>query len=95
MILGILSLVTILVLLLHYDGEPQFQWHGVTLNAVVSVLATVARIGLVVPVAESLAQWKWMWFSKEPRPLVDFELLDDASRGSRGSLLLLWEKKSW
>jgi heme/copper-type cytochrome/quinol oxidase subunit 2 len=93
--LGISSLVVILVLLLQYNNEAQPQWHGVTLNAVISVLATVARIGLVVPVAESLAQWKWMWFSKDLRPLADFELLDDASRGSRGSMMLLWETKSW
>ena len=94
LILAICAFIVILVLLLHYNGHPQFQWHGVTLNAVVSVLATVARIGIVLPVAESLAQWKWMHFSKRPEPLEDFDLLDDASKGSRGSLLLLWEKRS-
>lgn len=95
LVLGICAFVVIIVLLSHYDGRQQFQWNGVTLNAVVSVLATIARIGIVVPVAEALAQWKWMHFSKGYKPLGDFGLLDDASRGTRGSLLLLWEKKSW
>lgn len=94
LVLGIGAFVIIVVLLAHYDGKQKFQWNGVTLNAVVAVLATIARIGLVVPVAEALAQWKWMHFSKEYKPLGDFGLLDDASRGTRGSLLLLWEKKS-
>jgi hypothetical protein len=94
LLLGICAFIVIIVLLSHYDGRQQFQWNGVTLNAVVSVLATIARIGIVVPVAEALAQWKWMHFSKGYKPLSDFGLLDDASRGTRGSLLLLWEKKS-
>jgi hypothetical protein len=94
LLLGIGAFIVIIVLLSHYDGKQQFQWNGVTLNAVVSVLATIARIGIVVPVAEALAQWKWMHFSNGYKPLSDFGLLDDASRGTRGSLLLLWEKKS-
>lgn len=94
LLLGICAFIVIIVLLSHYDGRQQFQWNGVTLNAVVSVLATIARIGIVVPVAEALAQWKWMHFSKGYKALSDFGLLDDASRGTRGSLLLLWEKKS-
>lgn len=94
LILGICAFVVIIVLLAQYDGKQQFQWHGVTLNAVVSVLATIARIGIGVPIAEALAQWKWMHFSKGYEPLGDFDLLDDASRGTRGSILLLWEKRS-
>ena len=94
LLLGICAFVVIVVLLAHYDGKQQFQWSGVTLNAVVAVLAAVTRIGIVVPVTEALAQWKWMHFSKGYKPLSDFGLLDDASRGTRGSLVLLWEKKS-
>ena len=94
LLLSILSLVVIIILLSVYDGHPQFQFHGVTLNTVIAILAACVRIGFIVPVSESLAQWKWIWFSREARPLSDFEVIDDASRGSRGSLLLLWETKS-
>ena len=92
-LLSIASLIVIIVLLSVYDGHPQFQFNGVTLNTVIAVLAAAVRIGFAVPVAESLAQWKWLWFSERARPLADFEALDDASKGSRGSFLLLWETK--
>lgn len=94
LLLSIVALILIVVLLSVYDGRPQFQWHGVTLNTVIAILAACVRIGFVVPVAESLAQWKWLWFTQKPRPLIDFEAIEDASRGPRGSLALLWETKS-
>jgi hypothetical protein len=89
------SLAIIVVLLQQYNGYPQFRWHVLTLNAVISALATIVRIGFVVPVAASLAQWKWKWFSKRPKPLVDFQTLDKADRGSVGSLMLIWRTRSW
>ena len=94
LVLSVASLVVIIVLLSVYGGHPQFQFHGVTLNAVIAILAACVLVGFVVPVAESLSQWKWLWFSKKARPLSHFETLDDASHGSRGSFLLLWETKS-
>lgn len=93
LILSVLSLVAIIVLLAIYDGEPQFSFGVLNLNATVAILATAFRIGFMVAVGEALAQWKWLWFSKKPRTLGDFDSIDDASRGSRGSLLLLWDTK--
>lgn len=87
-------LIAIVILLNVYDGHPEFSFGGITLNAVIAILAAGVRIGFMVPIAESLAQWKWIWFAKKSRPLGDFDSLDDASRGSRGSALLLWETKS-
>lgn len=95
LLLSLSATVVIIVLLSVYDGHPQFQWHGVTLNAVIAVLAACVRAGFMVPVEESLSQWKWLWFVGKTRHLADFESIDDASRGSRGSLILLWETKSW
>ncbi len=94
LVLSILALIAIVILLRIYYGRPQFSFHGVTLNAVIAVLAACVRIGFAIPVSEGLAQWKWLWFASKTRPLGDFDTLDDASRGSRGSLLLLWETKS-
>lgn len=95
LILAVVSLVVIIILLSVYDGKPQFSFGFLNLNAVIAILAAAFRIGFMVPVGEALAQWKWLWFSKKPRPLGDFDSIDDASRGSRGSLLLLWETKGW
>lgn len=87
-------LAIIIVLLSVYDGRPQFSFGGVTLNAVIAILAAGVRIGFMVPIAESLSQWKWIWFAKRARPVVEFDAIDDASRGSKGSALLLLETKS-
>lgn len=93
LILSVVSLVAIIILLTVYDGEPQFSFGVLNLNTVIAILAAAFRIGFMVPVGEALAQWKWLWFSKKPRALGDFDSIDEASRGSRGSLLLLWETK--
>jgi hypothetical protein len=95
LILAIVSLVVIIILLSVYDGKPQFSFGFLNLNAVIAILAAAFRIGFMVPVGEALAQWKWLWFSKKTRPLGDFDAIDDASRGSRGALLLLWKTKGW
>jgi hypothetical protein len=95
LILAIVSLVVIIILLVVYDGKPQFSFGFVNLNAVIAILAAAFRIGFMVPVGEALAQWKWLWFSKKTRPLGDFDAIDDASRGSRGAFLLLWKHKGW
>ena len=95
LILSVVSLIAIIILLSIYDGKAQFAFAFLNLNTVISILAAAFRIGFMVPVGEALAQWKWLWFSKKSRPLGDFDSIDDASRGSRGSLLLLWETKGW
>ena len=95
LVLSIVSLIAIIILLSIYDGKPQFSFGFLNLNTVIAILATAFRIGFMVPVGEALAQWKWLWFSKKARPLGDFDSIDDASRGSRGALLLLWETKGW
>lgn len=93
LVLSVVSLVAIVILLSVYDGEPQFSFGIINLNTIIAILAAAFRIGFMVPVGEALAQWKWLWFSKKSRPLADFDSIDDASRGSRGSLLLLWQTK--
>ncbi len=80
------------VLLALEDGKPVFSWYGVTLNALVALLATCSKSALLVVVAESTSQWKWILFSRDARPLMDFERIDSASRGPFGSLKLLWSQ---
>jgi hypothetical protein len=61
---------------------------SVTLNSVLSLIATVFKICLGFPVAASLGQLKWDWFA-DGHKLADFQLFDSA-RGVLGSLTLLW-----
>jgi hypothetical protein len=76
-------------MLRRYDQQPLPAWpHGITLNTAVAFISTLCRTAFVLPVVESLSQLKWNWF-RSPRPLHDFKVFDEASRGPFGSLKLL------
>jgi hypothetical protein len=82
--------VSMVAVLVAYDGKPIFDWHGVTLNTVISLLSTATKGTLMFAIAESISQWKWILFANESRPLMDLERVDSASRGPLGSAKLLW-----
>lgn len=86
-------LVALVGVLLGFDGKAIFTWHGVTLNAIVSLLSTASKGALLFAVAELVSQWKWILFTGRARPLMDFERIDSASRGLLGSLRLMWNFK--
>ncbi|KAH7419273.1 hypothetical protein BKA64DRAFT_751689 [Cadophora sp. MPI-SDFR-AT-0126] len=94
--ISILSMAALVGLLYHYNETVARRLgHGITLNGDVAVLATICRTCLMIPVASGLSQGKWLWFSVDRAPengrrLEDLEVLDNASRGSWGSLDLLW-----
>ena len=83
------SLTIIAIVVYIYDSHagstlPQ----GVSLNAIVSVLATVYKSYLLLVVATCISQLKWPWY-RVRRSLNDLQILDDASRGPLGSAVLL------
>ena len=86
---GIGCLLAIVGTLAAYDGRrvPNFRW-GITLNTIVSLLASFATAALMVPITSGLAQLKWIWFQK-PRKLADFDTIEDARSGPYGSVKLL------
>lgn len=89
-IVGSTSLsVTIVVLLAYYNNKPVFDWHGVTLNAIVSIMSTISKALLAFTLDESLGQAKWIWLSRQPQPLNDLNLIDQASRGPLGCCKIL------
>lgn len=83
----------IFALLWVYQDKPPLRWHGITLNAFVAIFSTIARSLLAFTLSNSLGQWKWRWFSGGRNPLIDFEIINDASRGPLGSFRLLWRTK--
>lgn len=88
-LLALGCLTTIIALLYSFNGQRVPEWaSGITLNAVVSILATVTVFSLMVPVAAGLGQLKWLRM-RHKRPLMDFELIENAGRGPAGSILLL------
>ena len=85
-----LCMTTIISVLWYYDNKELPQWgFGVTLNVFISVFSNLARASLLLPTAEALGQLKWNWFRRESKTMMDFEILDSASRGPWGALVLL------
>ena len=82
--------VAIAILLFTFDGHRAPDWpYGITLGALVSLLATIAIFLLTVPVTSGLGQIKWLWFRSEQHKIIDFEVIEEAGRGPMGSFLLL------
>ena len=65
---------------------------GISVNAFISIFSGFAKSALLLPTAEALGQLKWSWFTNKRR-MLDFEVLDSASRGPWGSLMLLARTK--
>lgn len=100
---SVLAFIAIIVLLRHYEGSGVTEVRlpiGLNLTGLLSLLATVSRVGLMVPVASALSQeiWTWLCESKRgpkhrSRQLRDLELSDNASRGAWGSFLFLFRSR--
>lgn len=89
-----LSLLAIIVLLWTADGKSIFNWHGLAINTIVSIFSAITKLLLAFAVANSLSQWKWVWFTRGSRSLAEFDILDDASRGALWSnIRILWRTK--
>ncbi|KPI36104.1 uncharacterized protein AB675_1615 [Cyphellophora attinorum] len=87
---SVLSAIAIGVVLWLYNGEPVPHLpHGVTLNAIVSVLANISKSNLLLVLGSAISQLKWVWYQRG-RPLVDAEVFEEAARGPWGSLKMLF-----
>jgi hypothetical protein len=88
--LSLLCSASIIIVLYKCDGKPLPNWpHSITLNSLMALPTTLAKAGLVVPIAEALSQLKWVWFAEKDQPLVDFQTFDEASRTPFGGFKLL------
>jgi hypothetical protein len=76
--------------ILHYGNNKRLsEWKlYISPNALVSFIGTLARACMLFIAATVISQMKWLYF-KRNRPLSDFDLLDSASRGPLGSLMVL------
>lgn len=94
---SVANLFAIVAVLRAYDGTTLRPMpYGLTLNAIISTLATASKTALICAVAGSMSQLKWCLFQKD-RKLYDLQMFDDASRGPAGSVSLLWKRtrKTW
>lgn len=88
--LSALCLCAIGLLLACYNGQalPKEWPLGFTLNTYIAILSAFFKYTLAIPVDTAMGQLKWIWFRSAPKPLMDFEKFDEASRGPWGSVVL-------
>lgn len=75
-----------------YDGTKLISLPlNITLNAFLSFFTTLAKAAFMIPVAEAMSQWKWNMYgtNRAGWPMNDFNMIEQASRGTLGSLRLL------
>ncbi|KAM0718439.1 hypothetical protein Q7P37_005509 [Cladosporium fusiforme] len=91
MTFSVACLTAVAIIVLRFDNQtiPHFV-SGITLNTIISILSTAARMALIYVVSATLGQLKWHWFDRKGRQLRDMQVLDDASRGPVGSFAMLF-----
>lgn len=88
---SLLGVLAIAILLSCYDGHSQPQWpFWINLNTILSMFTTLITASLVLIATSCISQAKWIHYRRETRPLKDFVMFDEASRGPLGSLQALW-----
>ena len=90
LLVSLLSLVAIVLILRLREERPLPDWPvSITINALISIFATVMSATMSVPIAAGVSQAKWSWF-QQYHALSDVEVYDQASRGPWGALKMLW-----
>lgn len=91
---SIIAVVSVMVLFAVFDGKQDFEWRGITLNAIVSTLSTVSRLTLLIAISSCIGQLRWNLFSQRQIPVSYMDTWDSASQGALGCVTLLWETKN-
>ncbi|KAF4968409.1 hypothetical protein FSARC_4206 [Fusarium sarcochroum] len=90
-LLSVTCLIIVAEVLLLVNGKPLESWSfPIQPNSIISVLTTVSKSAMLVPITSCLSQLKWRHISTQPRSLSHFQVFDDASRGPWGSAVLAW-----
>ena len=80
MILSTMCIIAITILLKNIDGIPLHSWRlGVSVEAVLSMLAALSKSCLLMPTAEALGQIKWLWAKRSEHKAIEIERLHQAS----------------
>lgn len=89
---SLFTFVALVGLLKKYDGRAQPHWpYNITINALVSWLATAIRALLCTALTACISQGAWTYFRSGPHALGDLTIYDSASRGPLGAVRSLWK----
>jgi hypothetical protein len=87
------ALFGFIAILRKHENKEVPRWYlghvEVTLNTIISIVSTLFRGSLLMPVAQSISQLCWTWYTR-PRSLQDICYYDSASRGPLGSIRWLF-----
>ena len=85
------SLIAVFILITRYDDQATAKWRFlINLTTLQSLLATVFRVFLLVPITSVISQSKWDWVGGDTvRSLKDIQEIDNASRGPWGALRVI------
>lgn len=90
---SLLCLIALVALLAAANKAEILVWQGITLNTLISLLATAAKLSALFAVATSISQCKWDLFQQRAGSLLDFEAIELASRGALGGLQMLFQTR--
>lgn len=92
-LLGTCALFSIVALLFKFSDGPLNNWTlDIRLATVIAALSQIAHSALLVSVSACIGQLKWEWLRRK-HPASDLKKFEEASRGPRGSLMLLLQMK--
>lgn len=99
---SMISFLAIIIVIIQYrdsDVETIRLPLQLNLNGLMTILSTVCKIALMIPIASVISQKVWTWFfashkeSIKNRQLRDLELSDEASRSAWDSFKFLLQFK--
>lgn len=89
-LLSIICVGLVLVVLFEANDRALAAWPlWIQPNSLIAVFTTVGKSAMMVPIASCISQLKWRHFELRANRLSHLQLLDEASRGPWGSLMLL------
>lgn len=92
--LSMICMALLVGFLKYVDGKMYQDWeYSISPNAVASVIVTIAKGAVLIPVSSCLSQMKWNHSESRPRPIYNMQMLDQASRGPWGAIEVIWRVK--
>lgn len=91
-LLSIICVGLVLVVLFEANDIALAAWPlWIQPNSLIAVFTTVGKSAMMVPIASCISQLKWRHFELRANRLSHLQVLDEASRGPWGSLMLLFD----
>jgi hypothetical protein len=89
-ILSATSVLLIVLILSMVNNEPLESWRlRIQPNSLIAVLTTIGKSSMMVVITSCISQLKWHHF-RRPQNLKHLQLMDNASRGPWGAVVMLF-----